>query len=246
MSACQCCGHATNSHQRNGLCSGCETTLSDLRWLAADVKPHVLIRAAGGSMKDAARATGTTAKDNYYALRKALTALGCTREHLLLVAHYGLATGILPLPDGFARPAHETPVIEPPKPRTQPRPERPAPPERPVIVEHREPEPVRMLTDRAEDAPLPRAVAEANQAVEEKPMPQTHEGLNVVAQDAITSLLTGARKAAHDAGMDYQVAFAELAHLVLTGDQLPDMTLVRLAYRLGEAKGQVLALEALA
>lgn len=116
----------------------------------------------------------------------------------------------------------------------------------PVIVEHREPEPVRMLTDRAEDAPLSRAVAEVNRAMEEKPMPETHEGLNVVAQDAITSLLEGARKAAHEAGMDYQCAFAELAHLVLVGEELPDMNLVCLAYRLGEAKGRVLALEALA
>jgi hypothetical protein len=219
-----------------------------MRWLAADVKPHVLIRAAGGSMKDAARATGTTAKDNDYALRKALTALGCTREHLLLVAHYGLSTGILPLPDGFARPAHETPVIEPPKPRTQPRPERPAPPERPVIVEHREPEPVRMLTDRAEDAPLPRAVEAVNQATEEELLDTAHQTQPAPAigtQRDLAGLLATKREEAEQAAIAYQDAFAGLAHMALTDEGLPNLSLVRLGFELGRAKGAVEALEAL-
>jgi hypothetical protein len=259
VSACQCCGHAVSGDQ-HGLCACCERTLPGIGLLPDDILPHVLIRAAGGSMKDAAKATGTRPYDSDYALTKAQKALGCRRDYLLTVARYGQATHRLNVPAGFERPAHETPQHQAPKPKTLERVVIETPPPQPVVTEWREPEPrepVRMLTDRAEVAPLPRAVEAINQEEEEmttdidpaqqaKITERLEQTLAPAPTAAAQHLLTEARKAANDAGMDYQCAFAELAHLALTGEGLPDMNLVHLAYKLGVAKGRVEALEALA
>jgi hypothetical protein len=241
MSACQCCGHAVSGDQ-HGLCACCERTLPGIGLLPDDILPHVLIRAAGGSMKDAANATGTRPYDSDYALTKAQKALGCRRDYLLTVARYGQATKRLTVPAGFERPSHETPVHEAPAPRTQPRPEVPAPPESPVVIEHREPE-VKPEAANQEEEEMTTDIDPAQQAKITERLEQT---LAPAPTAAARHLLTEARKAAHDAGMDYQCAFAELAHLVLTGGSLPDMGLVKLAYTFGEAKGRVEALEALA
>lgn len=243
---CQCCGHSVNSHQRDGLCSGCEDLLAAISALPKQTQTHLLAKATGAKASEVMNKLHCGYSTNGSMVQSARKITGASVDRLVQVARYGMAGHLLPTPKGFEQPTFQTPAHEPPQPKTLERVVIETPRPGPVVVEHREPEPVQMLTDRAEDAPLPRAVAEANQAMEEeKPMPQTHEGRYDVAQDAITSLLSEARKAAHDAGMDYQVAFAELAHLVLTGEGLPDMGLVHLAYRLGEAKGRVLALEAL-
>ena len=237
MSTCQCCGHAVSGDQ-HGLCACCERTLPGIGLLPDDILPHVLIRAAGGSMKDAANATGTRPYDSDYALTKAQKALGCRRDYLLTVARYGLAKGRLPLPEGFERPAHETPQHQAPKPKTLERVVIETSPPQPVVTEWREPEPrepVRMLTDRAEDAPLPRAVEAINQ--EEEAMETTA---------AIEGLTATFRAEAERAALAYQEAFAGLAHLALTGEVFPDLSLVRLGFELGRAKGAVEALEALA
>ena len=134
MSTCECCGHAVSGDQR-GLCACCERTLPGIGLLPDDILPHVLIRAAGGSMKDAAKATGTRPYDSDYALTKAQKALGCRRDYLLTVARYGLANHRLNVPAGFERPNHATPTHDTPAPRTQPRPEIPKPPESPVEVQ---------------------------------------------------------------------------------------------------------------
>lgn len=192
-------------------------------------------------MKDAARATGTRAQDNDYALTKAKKALGCSREYLLLVARYGIATKRLPLPEGFERPDYVAPVHEAPAPRTQPRPEIPKPPSGPVVVEHRGPEPIKQ-----EEEQVVQIAERLNSEVPAPAVIKPEPALNVVAQEAIEHMLTVFKTDANNAGMDYQCAFAELAHLVLTGEGLPDMGLVRLAYQFGVAKGRVEALEALA
>lgn len=244
MSTCACCGHAKNNRQHGAVCSLCEDTLNAIKNLPGQRRLHVLIRAAGATSAEIMQTLGCAYSTNSSALNSAKQTVGCdSTEYLILVARYGLATKRLPLPEGFDRPTHMTPQHEAPAPRTQPRPEIPKPPESTVVIEHREPAPIKeeeltVQIDVHGDMG-PEQARKIAAAIAPEP------ALNVVAQDAIKGLLAKFKTEAADAGMDYQCAFAELAHLVLTGEGLPDMKLVQLAYQFGAAKGRVEALEAL-
>lgn len=248
MSTCACCGHATNSHQKSGLCSLCEGVLNHVKHLPPKTREHVLARGTGARSKDVAEHYGCQHNTHSTSISNAAAAVGCSREHLLLVARYGLSVDRLPVPDGFQKPEHETPTYEAPKPKTLERIviEHPS---SPVVIEHREPEPE---TIAEEERPVEEATdvkAEVLRAFGGGLASETtdSEALAIVTLNAhraaVEDMLVDAKRGAYDAAEAYQAAFAELAHLVLTGEGLPDMTLVRLAYRLGEYKGQVAALE---
>jgi hypothetical protein len=246
---CACCGHSKNGHQHGAVCTLCEDTLNAIKNLPGQRRLHVLIRAAGATAAEIMQTLGCAYSTNSSALNSAKQTVGCDSiDYLILVARYGLATKRLPLPEGFDRPVHMTPVHEAPAPRIQPRPEIPEPPEMPVVIEHREPAPIKkeeeqvvQIAVHGDMAPeQARKIAERLNAVVAAPP----EG--EVIMRAIEGMLPARRTEAELAAMAYQDAFAGLAHLALTGETLPDFNLVRAAYNLGLAKGAVETLEALA